>query len=122
MRSRPKDLGTAQETRVVRAAQQKGLIAERLAEGGAQDRGDVRILTDHEWIVEVKDRERLNIHQSLEKALAKSGTPDTAVVWRRMHRKPGNSNRTQDGPVVVALTLERFLGLLLESVTSEVTE
>lgn len=113
MRTRSKDLGTRFETFVVRQAQAAGLIAERLAEGGAQDRGDVRVLTDTEWVLECKDRERLNIHQALEKALAKSATPDTAVAWRRFYRKKGNTNRTQDGPVIVAVTLERFLELLV---------
>ena len=112
MRSRPKDLGTAQETRVVNAAQDRGLIAERLAEGGANDRGDVRILTDVEWVLECKDRMNLNVHQALEKALLKSGTRDTVVVWRKMVRRADSSRRVQDGPVVVALTLERFLELL----------
>ncbi len=116
VKTKPKDLGTRRESAVVKKAQDMGLIAERLAEGGAQDRGDVRILTDTEWVVEVKDQMALNVPRALEKALAKSGTPDTALVYRKMMRKPGNSNRTQDGPVVVALTLERFLGLLKESV------
>lgn len=102
------------ETRTVDACQSAGLIAERLAEGGSADRGDVRVYTDREWVLECKDRERLNVHQSLEKALAKSGTPDTAVVWRRMTRAAGNSRRHQDGPVVVAMTLDRFLELLRE--------
>lgn len=116
MKTRPKAQGTAYETFVVNSALDAGLIAERLAEGGLHDLGDVRILADHYWIGEVKDRERLNIHRELEKALAKSGTPDTFLVWRRLYRKAGNQRRTQDGPVVVALTLGRFLELLKETV------
>lgn len=112
MRTRPKDLGTAQETRIVRAAQDAGLVAERIAEGGPNDIGDVRIYAEAEWVIEAKDRTQMNVHQALEKALTKSGTPHTAVCWRRMVRKPGNTNRTQDGPVVVAMTLDAFLGLL----------
>lgn len=116
LKTSPKSLGTRQETTVVNQALDAGLIAERLAEGGAKDLGDVRISTDTDWIGEVKHRERLNIHRELDKALAKSGTPDTFVVWRRSVRKKGNVNRTQDGPVVVALTLDRFLELLKETV------
>lgn len=115
MKTRPKDLGTAHETRIVRAAQDAGLVAERIAEGGAADRGDVRILTDHEWVIEAKDRQNLNIHQALAKAAQKAQTGRVAVVWRRMVRRPGNTNRTQDGPIVVALTLEAYLELLAES-------
>lgn len=114
MRTRPKDLGTRHETRVVRACQDAGLIAERLAEAGVNDLGDVRIIcaNDQTWILECKDRQNLPIHKALDKALRKSMTPRTAVVWRRMVRREGNTNRTQEGPVVVALTLEAFIELL----------
>lgn len=98
----------------MRRAQQIGLIAERLAEGGSADRGDVRILTDVEWVGEVKDRMSLNLPKALEKAIIKSGTADTFIVWRKMKRVDGNNRRTQDGPVIVALTLDRFLELLKE--------
>jgi hypothetical protein len=116
MRTRPKTLGTRQETFTVRRAQDRGLIAERLAEGGTADRGDIRILTDSEWIGEVKDRQQLNLHQALQKAILKAGTPDTFIVWRKMTRVNGSERRTQDGPVLVALTLDRFLELLKETV------
>ncbi len=114
MRTSPKALGTAQETATVNTAQNAGLIAERLPEGGPHDRGDIRILTNHEWVGEIKHRERLNIHQTLQKALQKSGTPRTFVVWRRSTRAPGHTNRHQDGPVIVAVTLDTFLQLLKE--------
>ena len=114
MRSRPKDLGTKAETRIVRACQNAGLIAERIAEGGSLDIGDIRVYAEHEWTLESKDRMQLNVHQALDKAIRKSGNPRTAVVWRRMVRKPGNTNRTQDGPVVVALTFDAFIDLLCE--------
>ena len=117
MRSRPKDLGTKLETFCVRRAQHHGLIAERLAEGAVYDRGDIRILTDREWVGEVKDRMSLNLPAALEKAIGKSGSADTFVVWRKMVRRNGNTNRTQDGPVVVAMTLDRFLELLVEGVS-----
>lgn len=119
MRTRPKDLGTRLESFVVRAAQDHGLIAERLAEGAVNDRGDVRILTDEEWIIECKDRMSLNVPRALEKAILKSGTPDTALVYRKMKRKDGNTNRTQDGPLIVAVQLTRYLELLADSVRKE---
>lgn len=112
MKTSPKQLGTAHETRTVRACQDAGLVAERIPEGGTKDLGDVRVYAEHEWTLECKDRERLNIHQALEKAQQKAGTPHVAVVWRRMTRKEGNVRRTQDGPIVVAIDLERFLELL----------
>jgi hypothetical protein len=117
MKTRPKDLGTRLETNIVRNAQDYGLIAERLPEGAANDRGDIRIYTDTEWVGEVKDRMNLNVPRALEKALAKSQTPDTFLAYRKMVRKTGNTNRTQDGPVVVVVTLDRFLELLHDSTT-----
>jgi hypothetical protein len=122
VRTRPKDLGTRLETAVVRNATDRGLIAERLAEGAAYDRGDIRVYTDVEWVGEVKDRMSLNAPKALEKALAKSRTFDTFLVWRKMTRKNGNQNRTQDGPVVVVLTLDRFLELLADQVSAEVVQ
>jgi hypothetical protein len=108
------------ESLVVRAVQDFGLIADRLAEGGSNDRGDVRIFTDVEWVGEVKDRMNLSVPRALEKAMLKSGTPHTFLVWRKMTRRNGSQRRTQDGPVIVALTLPRFLELLAESCGEEV--
>ena len=114
LKTSPKALGTTQETAVVNTALDAGLQAERIAEGGINDLGDVRIWTNHEWIGEVKDREQLNIHKTLAKAINKSGTLDTFVVWRRMFRPAGAKRRQQVGPTIVALTLDRFLELLKE--------
>lgn len=107
--------GTRFETHIVNQAQDLGLHAERLPEGGTNDLGDLRILTDHEWIGEAKNRERLNIHQTLEKAIRKSGTKRTFVVWKRLARQAGNQRRSQDGPILVALELDMFLHLLKET-------
>lgn len=116
MRTRPKDLGTAFETWMVNQTQDVGLIAERIAEGGQYDRGDIRILTDHEWIGECKNRTNLNIHLAVEQAVAKAGHQRTFVVWKRMVRKKGNTNRTQPGPPIVAMPVDTFLALLKETV------
>ncbi len=114
MRTSPKQLGTREETATVNTILDAGLQTHRLAEGGRHDRGDIIVYTNHEWVGEIKHRQALNIHQTLEKAITKSGTPDTFVVWRRSTRKPGDTNRHQDGPIIVALTLTRFLQLLKE--------
>jgi hypothetical protein len=117
MKTSPKAQGTRTETATVNTAQNLGLQAERLPEQGSNDRGDIRIYTNTEWVGEVKNRERLNIHQTLDKAITKAGTPDTFVVWKRLTRNPGNTRRHQDGPIIVALTLDRFLALLKETTT-----
>ena len=113
MKTRPKDLGTAKETADVKAAQARGLMAERLAEGGAYDRGDIRILTDHEWIGECKARSNLNLHQTLARAIVKSGTRHTFVSWKRLVRVDGSARRVAAGPDLVAMTYDTFLDLLL---------
>lgn len=112
MKSRPRDLGTKHETRIVRAAQDAGLVAERIPEGGAADLGDVRIWAEDEWVVEAKTVMALNIHEALEKALRKSGTPHTVVWWRRMGRKQGQERRSQVGTPIVAMTPDMFLELV----------
>ena len=124
MKSRAKDLGTRLETATVDAAQAAGLAAERLAEGGSKDLGDVRIWGWRIWahktdpttvrrvfVVECKDRMALNIHEALAKAIAKGGR-FTVVKWRRMARKPGNTNRTQVGEPIIAMSESLFLELI----------
>jgi len=117
VKTKPKNLGTQLETWTVRKAQTHNLTAERLPEGGTNDRGDIRIQTNIEWIGECKNRTNLNIHQELTKAIKKAGHPHTFIVWKRLTRKPGNTNRTQPGPPIIALTVETFLQLLKETTT-----
>lgn len=122
MKGRPKDQGTRLETATVKAAEAAGLYAERIAEGGPNDLGDVRIwgsagVRDGQvqpvagFIVECKDRMALNIHEALQKAINKSGRY-TVVKWRRMARKSGNTRRHEVGEPVVAMTESLFLELL----------
>jgi hypothetical protein len=114
--NRPKKQGTAAETAFVTAARGWGLVARRLPEGGSLDVGDVEVHTPDgdTWVVEVKHRTALNVHQTLHKARVKAGPRHSvAVVWKRSVRKGGNTRRTPDGePVVVAVRLADFLALL----------
>jgi hypothetical protein len=119
MKSRPKDLGTTWETQIVNSAQDLGLVAERIAEGGQYDRGDIRIYTDHEWIGECKNRGALNIHKTLEDATIKSGTSNTFVAWKRLIRVDGRTNRVSAGPPVVVLSVPTFLELLKQDTKGE---
>ncbi len=107
---RPKDQGTRFESQLVRLATDYGLEAERLAEGGQNDLGDLRI---EGWIIEAKHRANLNIHDALRKALKKSGNRRTVVAWKRLVRRGGNTRRAPAGePVIVAMALGTFLDLL----------
>jgi len=110
---RPKDQGTRLETWLKLEAQDWGLMAERLAEGGRYDLGDVEILTNQRWIIECKDRQQLNIHEALTTARLKAPDSQVAVLWKRMKRKPGNQRRFQvGGEPIVAMTVPAFLALL----------
>lgn len=114
MVNKPKNQGTAWESAIVAAAQAVGLQAERIAEGGSNDLGDVRIITQDgtEWIIEAKHRNALNIHETMQKAIVKSGTRNTAVWWKRTARKKGNTRRSQVGIPSVSMPGDTFLKLL----------
>jgi hypothetical protein len=92
--NKPKKQGTAAESRIVTLHTSAGLSARRLAEGGSTDEGDVEVFAERLfWIPgindyepmpyrvvgEVKDRERLNTAEALDKAVRKSGTLRTAL-------------------------------------------
>lgn len=111
--SKSKQQGTATESACV-AALADVVPAERLPEGGARDRGDVRFwIGDDEWIVECKATQVLNITRTLGKARRKAGTHLTAVWWKRLVPKQGKQRRGPDGsPVVVAMEPDTFLHLL----------
>ncbi len=82
--SRSKQQGTAAETRIVALHRDRGIQARRLAEGGRADEGDVEVLAPSGRLVgEVKDRERLSLHDTLATAERKAGTHRVAVFWTR---------------------------------------
>ena len=112
--NKPKRQGTAFETWNVDLAKAFGYFAERIAEGGAKDIGDVRVTTwADDVILECKHRDRLNIHEAVAKAKAKAeGHGLTAVVWKRSTMKAGNNRRSQVGVPIVAMTIEDFYELL----------
>ncbi len=115
MVNKPKAAGTREETWIVNTLQDAGFAAERLAEGGMHDLGDILIRgTWHELVVEAKARERLTIHSEVAKAKRKAGYLKSVVIWKRLVRKPGASRRTPvDGETrVVAMDLDTFLWLL----------
>ena len=113
--SKPKAQGTRHETWIVDKLKAAGIYARRIAEGGSKDVGDVLIATEGagEWIVEAKATQTLNVTRVLGKARKKSGVANTALIWKRLTKSKGNTNRTPDGvPVVVVLSFESFVQLL----------
>jgi hypothetical protein len=74
--SRQKQQGTAAERRVLLLHRALGLLVERLPEGGPLDLGDLKLVlpSGREAIIEVKDREVVNVRETLEKAVGKAKT------------------------------------------------
>lgn len=117
MTNRPKQQGTAWETALCRVLNAiPGVDAERLAEAGCNDLGDIRILTPAlpPIVVEAKARERLSLHEALSAARRKAHPHDAVIAWRRLVRRQPDHVRRQtagDGPII-AMSLALFCELL----------
>ena len=116
MVNKAKKQGTTYETNIVnRLNKNINFKAQRLAEGGSLDKGDIELIIDNETIyyLEAKSRQNLNLHQALEKAIEKSNSTNTVLFWKKLKRKKGNSKRSTDGlPEVVSMSYELFVKLL----------
>ena len=115
MVNKAKKQGTNYETNIVnRLNQIQNFKAQRFAEGGSNDLGDVQLfINDEEFFIEAKSRQNLNLHQTLDKAINKSGDLNTLVFWKKLKRKSNNERRTNDGvPEVVSMSYELFVKLL----------
>lgn len=93
-----KNQGTRFETAFVDAAKAFGLDAERLAEQGSNDLGDVRI--NSKWPQD----------------------PYVAVAWKRLVNKGGARRRADGEPVVVVVSLSDFLSLMELAEASAIVE
>lgn len=102
--------GTARETRAKRDAEAVGLEARR-AENNLPGR-DVDIVADRLRIVEVKDRQQLNVHKTLADTARRWPNLPPAVLWHRTSVKAGNAKASPDGPTLLALPWDDYLDLL----------
>lgn len=113
--TREKQQGTAFETwAVTQLNEWTDGWAERVAEGGSNDAGDVRFVDelDDVWMIECKATERLNVTRALAKAKRKSGVANTVLAWKRLVKSAG-ARRTPDGePIVVVMDWSTYLGLM----------
>lgn len=121
--SRSKAQGTRYETAVVRRVRSwlsswgdDGVSARRLAEGGADDEGDVEAsLFGARVVMECKARQVLNVQATLAKAQGKAGVGVPVVLWwKRLVRGSSTARRSPvDGvPEVVVLTPDTLFHLL----------
>lgn len=120
--SKAKAQGTTHESWIVNQFSAIGITSKRIAEGGANDEGDVEvIINDTRWVLEAKARQTLNVQQTLGKARKKAGglTP-VAVVWKRLVKVAGMTNRqpVEGERIVVTLSWEDFLKLIDNNVNA----
>ena len=115
MVNKAKKQGTNYETNIVnRLNKIDNFKAQRFDEGGSNDLGDIQLfIDDEEFFIEAKSRQNLNLHQTLDKAINKSGDINTLVFWKKLKRKSNNERRSNDGvPEVISMSYELFVKLL----------
>ena len=115
MVNKAKKQGTNYETNIVnRLNNVSNFRAQRFAEGGSNDLGDIQLfIGEEEFFIEAKSRQNLNLHQTLDKAITKSGDTNTLVFWKKLKRKDNKSRRTNDGiPEVISMSYDLFVKLL----------
>lgn len=112
--SKAKQQGTRHESWIVKLFRDHGHAAERLAEGGSSDLGDVRLdLYGEEWIVEGKATATLNIQTTLGKARRKAAGKRPILIWKRLVKTDAKVRQPVEGErVVVILSDKDFLHLL----------
>ena len=83
MVNKAKKQGTNYETNIVnRLNKIENFKSQRFAEGGSKDLGDIQLFANNEeYFIEAKSRQNLNLHQSLEKAIQKSGMNHSIDAW-----------------------------------------
>lgn len=96
--SKSKAQGTRFETAIVKAAEAFGLKAERIAEGGINDKGDVYIDGNY------------------------ADDKIVALAWKRLVNKGGARRQADGEPVVVVIGLSDFLDLLSMAEYSAIVE
>jgi hypothetical protein len=124
--SKPKAQGTRHESWIVKELDAIGITARRIAEGGSADEGDVEAtINGTRWVLEGKATQTLNVQKILGKARKKAGgsTP-VAVIWKRLVKVAGMSNRQpiEGERVVVTLSWEDFVELVKAKEVSNVGE
>jgi len=119
--SKQKKQGTSHESWIVNELTSHQHPANRIAEGGSQDEGDVETtIAGEKWVLEGKARSNLNVQQALGKARAKASAANSgqqipvAVVWKRLVRVPGLQVRqpVEGERVVVILGWDDYLSLV----------
>ena len=115
MVNKPKIQGTNFETKTVNLLKANGFKANRIAEGGINDEGDIECFTTNDRIIlEAKHRANLNVHQTLHKAKGKTDE-HVILAWKKTKRKNNSKVRVADGERVVYIIDEEFMLKLLKN-------
>ena len=121
--SKPKAQGTKHESWIVNEFTSIGIKAKRIAEGGSSDEGDVEVFINGErWVFEGKATQTLSVQKILGKARRKAGgTTPVAVVWKRLVKVAGYTNRqpVEGERVTVTLSWEDFINLVKKEQDNE---
>lgn len=110
MVNKPKAKGTKRETWLVNRLIEAGLNAAR-SSNNLPGR-DVDVHADVPRIVEVKDRQQLNVHKALLKTQREHPEFPPAVLWHRTSKAEGQKVASPDGPTIVALPFDDWIDLL----------
>ena len=121
--SKAKAQGTKHESWIVNTLTEVGIESRRLAEGGSYDEGDVEAyIGGIRWVLEGKATQNLNVQKILGKARSKAGgsTP-VAVVWKRLVKVEGKTNRqpVEGERVTITLSLDDFITLINKENTND---
>lgn len=113
MANPPKQQGTRRESALVARAHELGFKAQR-SPNNAPSRDVDMDIGDVTLRVEVKDRQRLSVHDTVNDMVAANEGCETALYWHRYVKKKGNSRRTSVGSVWVLPepVMERMLTAL----------
>ena len=115
--SKARAQGTSYEVQVRDWWRARGHTAERLAEGGSLDRGDVAVdFHGEEVVCEAKARQVLSVQETLSKALAKAGHSRVLVYWKRLTPQGGGRRKPVAGVREVVIMTPEMLDWLLAQV------
>lgn len=114
MTNKPKQQGTAAETKHVRRLRNDHpSLAVQRAPNNAPGRDlEVRLHDGTVIPIEVKDRANLNIHTLAAEVADKQPGSPPIVIWDRKSRKGDNVRRSADGPTIVAMPRDFWFDVL----------
>ena len=120
--SKAKQQGTSHESWIANELKGHGINARRLAEGGADDEGDVEaFMIEQRWILEGKSRQTLNVQATLGKARRKAAGLPVAVVWKRLVKVADKKVRqpVEGERVVVILGWDDFVRIITHNMGTD---